>query len=196
MGDTSTTADDLSSKLVQDARLELLDRARKQANDRYVGLCDAADNFLSAMGVRYGAKPEYNPALMYDVCVSAYYDIWRYKFFHQKDPINDWSNAVKRAAYFTKWIMKLRPIYVPAAASGPPPDSKLMLANEFFAIHWALTLLRDETQRPMSLTREKFGEFTYLLHFREISTDGLIQIFQLMKDFALSRDVVFTPTSE
>lgn len=194
MDDTSNTkTSDALATLVQDARHELLKRAHVQAEDRYVGLCEAADNFLQTMGEKYGITPKVNPSVMYDVCVSTYHDIWRYKFFHQDDPLNDWSNAVKRAAYFTKWIMKLRPIFVDGSTA--LADSKVHLANEFFAIHWSLALLRDETQKQILLTKEKFGEFTYLLHFRDLSTDGLIQNYQLLKDFALSTDTVFEKTS-
>jgi hypothetical protein len=118
---------------------------------------------------------------------SAYQDIARYKNYHQIDPWNEKLDCVKRSAYMTKWIVKIKPIILIGNDGDEVPiedDSSdtLELVNELFALYLFEQYLSFEISRDVALSIDKAWELAYDLLFRNISVDGWIAIFQLFKD--------------
>ena len=118
-------------------------------------------------------------------------DIWRYKVFHLEegdDPEKAWqeeslSDCVKRAAYFTKWIVKHRPIYHHRASSDIDPDDRTLVINELFAINVGLTTLATALNVQMiQLDPEYFSELMYDLHYRQLSDDALLHIYSVIRN--------------
>lgn len=130
--------------------------------------------------------------LIYEVFVSAYTDIARYKFFHLDDPKNEKSDAVKRSAYSTKWIVRLRPLLVidqEDIEDQPPPYDPLLMINEDFALQWSvLCIAQDNGLDNMYLRRKVYMDLLYDFHFREITGDGWLTIYQLLDDVAGARN--------
>ena len=134
--------------------------------------------------------------VMLNVAQSAMDDIWRYKNYHLRDP-NKRSDAVKRTAYFTKWITRFRPIYFARVLSEDDiekafdkKDTSLM-ANEVFAIHISLTTLATEVPvEEIHLEPEFFANFLYDLHYRNLSEDALLAIYELIRGAVKNETIV------
>ena len=132
-----------------------------------------------------GTKIGIDKAALYHAHVSAYYDIARYKAMHLEDPMNQLSDSIKRSAYFTKWILKLRPFWINRASYKPNKSDRGIFLNEEFAIEWAHANLSFELGRQIPpLSFKKHCEFLYDLHFRQLNEDALIHIFQDLYDLA------------
>ena len=104
--------------------------------------------FVTRFSAKHSVDLSFDPIVVINIAQSAMDDIWRYKVYHLRDPDKK-SDAVKRAAYFTKWIVRFRPIHVirPLKSSGFlasfKKDNKTLMLNEGFAIslflHWQET---------------------------------------------------------
>ncbi len=137
-----------------------------------------------------------SPKLLYETSLSAYIDIARFKHFHFQDPKNNKSDAVKRAAYFTKWIVRLRPIIVidqERLEDPPPAEDPLALLNEDLAIQWsALCIAQDHGRKDLFLRTKFHSDFIYYLRMREVTTDGLLMAYEFLhKSAADGSDNVF-----
>ncbi len=128
-----------------------------------------------------------SPRLVYKTVTSAHFDIARYKLFHLKHPTKEKSGAVKRAAYFTKWIVRFRPIlFLDRSLTDLLPE--LQFLNEHLAIQWSTTCIAKELGlQGIRLRRKTLSEFLYDLHFREVSTDGLLAFYQIVADLGESQ---------
>lgn len=123
-----------------------------------------------------------DPLTALSVVVSSYDDIKRYKWYHLEDFELDKSDAVKRAAYFAKWILKFRPLMISRAVEYKSPNEKTsdysLFLNEILALNWGLTNIANELGvrriRPTELLN---GSMLYDFHFRELSGDALLAIF-------------------
>jgi hypothetical protein len=165
--------------------------------DRVQYLSARCFTFIQEFVKRYpGIDLNFDSLVLINVVHSALDDIWRYKVYHLRDP-DKRSDAVKRAAYFTKWIVKLRPLYV----NRPPgvflasfsKNDKTLLINEWFAISYALaTLGTDANVKTITLTERQYADLLYDLHYRYVDEDALIAIYQIIVTLARGDNVVIT----
>jgi hypothetical protein len=163
-----------------------------EVNRRFYYLAERCVAFISTLTVRHPTWDlNVDLLLLKHVAVSAMDDIWRYKVYHlgTKDKRSD---AVKRAAYFTKWLVKLRPIYfhrpTRAAAFSASFDKEddTIFVNEAFAIHIAcVTIATDANLPTLCLSPVFYAEVLYDLHFRNMNDDALLALFQTIKHVAV-----------
>jgi hypothetical protein len=139
----------------------------------------------------YKATFHANPKLVYDTVISTYTDIARHKTFHFDNPRDAKSDAVKRAAYFTKWIIRFRPIQVvlKETLSDPLQENEApMFLNEYLAIEWAIGCIAiDAGLSGLKLRNEARTNLLYDLHFRELGEDGLLAVYRVMSDLAKAK---------
>ena len=152
-------------------------------------ICRAAEALAAKSN--YKVRLHVDRRILYKTTVSAYYDIARYKQFHFSGDHAKRSDGVKRAAYFTKWITRFRPILCVSEddISDPEIDNPwLMMLNEHLALEWGcLCVANDSGVRGFNL-KEKFrNDLLYELHYREMNTDGLLAIFQMLSDTIRSK---------
>lgn len=139
---------------------------------------------------------DFDPLVLMDVAASAMEDIWCFKVRHLKNAQKR-SDAIKRAAYFTKWIVKYRPIYFLRPTLGKqfsesfdPNDSTLMI-NESFALHVALGSLATEARKPhLFPTPELLADLLFDLHRRSLSDEGLMMMYQLLRSVARNEKIL------
>jgi hypothetical protein len=156
----------------------------------FVGLCNTAVRIasLTAKSPEIGDKTKIvvDRRTLYKIVVSAYYDIVRYKHFHFSADHTKKSDAVKRAAYFTKWIIRFKPIQVVLEDQAADPDTAepwLLTINEHLALQWACASIAFEHGlRGVSLTKKFRHDFIYDLQYRDMPVDGLIAIFQMISE--------------
>lgn len=133
-----------------------------------------------------------SPKIIHETFMSAYIDIARYKQFHLEDPKVEKSDAVKRAAYFTKWIVRFRPLLIidrEQVGDSSPDYDPLIFLNEDLALQWGLLCIAQDNQLTDLFLRKKVhADFLYYLHFREISADGWLSTYQLLDDIANARN--------
>jgi hypothetical protein len=161
--------------------------------ENYAVFCAYAEKIAEIARQKYPhMSPTVDLVVALNVVQSAYDDIKRYKMYHLEDFQKNKSDAAKRAAYFTKWILKLRPIMVNhdrsyLAAAEKTKDRSLFL-NEFLAISWGLdNLAAEQGIQGIRLRRRALANILYDFHFREINGDGLIALFLLLSDLAKDR---------
>jgi hypothetical protein len=167
---------------------------------RIAHLAGRALHFKQNVEDRYPTwKIAIDPIVLIDVAKSAMDDIWRYKVYHLRNHKKR-SDSIKRAAYFTKWITRLRPFSIPrpldeanfAAEFDQEHDYTLML-NESFAIIFALnTMATESDQRKITLQPETMGSLLYDLHYRHLNDDALMSIFTMIRERARGRDIILT----
>lgn len=145
-----------------------------------------------------GWKLSFDLLVMKNVAVSAMDDIWRYKVYHLASP-DKRSDAVKRAAYFTKWLIKLRPIYymrpyrlAEFKRSFDKEDSTLYL-NELFAVFVSLqTIATDVRVEKLALSSDFLSRTYYDFHFRSMTDDLLLSLYQTIKDLGSGKKLIMT----
>jgi hypothetical protein len=81
----------------------------EQIEGRFLDLRDLADRFARAYSEKAGVALELDESCLYLIVISTYDDIARYKFYHLSNPYEERSDAIKRAAYLTKWITRFKP---------------------------------------------------------------------------------------
>lgn len=160
---------------------------------RVLYLSERCFNFINCLKLRHPSWDiAFDPLIMTNVGVSAMDDIWRWKVYHLRDIEHPKrSDAIKRTAYFTKWLVKLRPIYFvrPLDAhtfiSSFDKNDSTLLINEAFAFHVARGSLATEAGVAKILTTpELTANILYDLHYRKLSEDALMQIYELIRTAA------------
>lgn len=119
------------------------------------------------------------------MAIAAYDDIDRYKSYHlrnKRPQDRARSDVVKRAAYFTKWIVKLRPIMTVRSEKLKISEDVSPLVNESIAIGYAITLIKAECGKYFRLTDKAYFELQYDLHFRPMGEDALVAAYQIIVD--------------
>lgn len=146
------------------------------------------------------AHPEwrlrFDHLVMLNVAQSVMDDIWRYKSYHLRDP-DKRSDAVKRAAYLTKWIIKFRPIYVARILSANDSEAafdkkdRTLMVNEGFAIYVSLTTIATEINvEKIHLDPDFFANFLYDLHYRSCTEDALLAMYDVVRNAAKGESVI------
>jgi len=125
-----------------------------------------------------------NPKALFLAVKSAYDDIYRYKAYHLNDPQRQLSDSVKRAAYLCKWMNKFRPIEYSGEFDvddgAALDDISAELLNGVFTLQTCRTHIADELSKDFSFEDIYFDEFQYDLLYRDIGSDGLLHIFQMI----------------
>jgi hypothetical protein len=167
--------------------------SENEIKGRYLDLFEIAEEFC--LNFNEGANPplvEVDPALLYMVVVATYDDISRYKAFHLTDPTTQRSNAVKRAAYATKWILHFDPLIFPTMghASGTSGHTHDALANAIFAMHISLSNLQQFTGVKFDLSQKLYYDLLYDLVYRQLGSDALMLIYDMVCDVALKNSII------
>lgn len=176
--------------------------SREDIMVRFVDHWDMAQDFIEYYQKRYGIALHVDPRLLYLAIVSAWDDIERYKLYHLQEPYNQRSDAIKRAAYLTKWITKIGPLY----SVSPEQDASLdqisekdlvdtrpALANIFFSLFASTAHLMHFLQINFVLEEDVAYEICYDLLFRRINEDTLLSWFQFIAKNARGELVVIDP---
>ena len=143
-------------------------------------------NWAEEFILQYGSPPELrvNPQAMYIAIKSAYDDIYRYKAYHLSDPKANLSDAVQRAAYLCKWLIKFRPIEYSGSFDfdniSEFDEVSAELLNGSFALLACRTHISNELKRQFFFNEQYEDEFQYDILYRNISDDGLLHIFQMI----------------
>ncbi|MHC8507930.1 MAG: hypothetical protein ACYYKD_00825 [Rhodospirillales bacterium] len=164
---------------------------RDQVRERYEFLNGLCQYYIGAvLNVHQSLQIRFDPLVMNDVAQAVMDDIWRYKAYHL-DNSDKKSDAVKRAAYMTKWLIRFRPIYVNrinSSEDGRIPLDKQdtsLLSNEKFAVYVSLTTIGAEMGKiKVTLENDYFADFLYDLHFRNLTDDALIHIYENIRNTA------------
>lgn len=139
----------------------------------------------------YRVALDINRRLLYLTVVSAYYDIARYKTFHFAGDHTKKSDGVKRAAYFTKWTIRFRPIqcvFLDDIADADIESAWVLMLNEHLALEWGSQCLANDGGLPGIRLSGKFrNDLLYTLHYREMNVDGLLSIYQMLSDTIKSK---------
>lgn len=99
---------------------------------------------------------------------SYFYDVLRYKYFHNT-PLIDGN---KQAAFLVKWILKMRPVHI---GKGHKPTTLIEhFGNEVLALKLALMLIRVSEKQ---ICDDLFSLIIYTFKFRKIHEDLLILWF-------------------
>ena len=157
----------------------------EDVKERYTVLVDLCLDFIAVMEGRHASsKLRFDHLVMANVAKSAMDDIWRYKAYHQRNRDKK-SNAVKRAAYFTKWITRLRPIYFnrpgPDEGQGFDHQDTSLLLNEGFALHFSFTTIAGELKRESLFPEPEFMvDLMYDLRYRGLSGNALMTVFEMI----------------
>jgi hypothetical protein len=131
------------------------------------------------------------------VLVSTYDDIARYKNYHFENPILQKSDAIKRAAFYTRWITHFRPFYVSRSktSSGRTIDRKdsTVIVNEEFSIGWALANLSvDLKKKKLNVSLEEWESMLYDLKFRTLSAESLMHIYEHYVALGYGKSIIIT----
>ena len=163
-----------------------------EIKSRYSDFFEIAQNFCVDYNDGLENPVEIDPALLYMVVVGTYDDISRYKAYHLSDPAHQRSNAIKRAAYATKWIMHFDPLIFPAMGhmSGEKKHSHDALANAMFSIHFSLANLQQYTGVKFDLSKKLQYDLMYDLVFRQLNSDSLILIYDMIADTAQKNNII------
>lgn len=180
------------------------DYTPEEINDRFVDHWELAEHFVTGFLCASGRGGsnlaiDVNPRRLRLVIASAYKDVARYKNFHQRDPWVERLDCVKRCAYLAKWIVRVKPLIVIGDESDLANDvdqanlDEAELINEFFVLYLFENHLSTEIGKNISLSLDKAWDLAYDLIYREISVDGWISIFQLVKDCCAPKIVKGVP---
>jgi hypothetical protein len=155
----------------------------KDIEQRYLDFFEIAENFCSAYGGDEESV-EIDPAMLYLAVVATYDDISRYKSYHLSEPATQRANAIKRAAYGVKWVVRFSPLIFPNMGhlTGKITARHDGLANAMFAVHFALVNLEEFTGHSINLPPEIQFALIYDLMYREISADALILLFETISE--------------
>jgi len=154
--------------------------------DRFTDLWELAENFQEGFERNFSASLRVDERHLFLVIVSAYEDIARYKSFHLKNPESEKSDAIKRSAYLTKWICRIKPIQV-LKNNHNTAESDIdwtSLVNELFAMSVATIHLSVHIGRDFVLTPEKEYSIVYYLLYRDLNEDALIALFSTISEAA------------
>lgn len=159
--------------------------SKEYIKERYLEHWGFAEQFGEAFAFELGADPNsvFIDARKLKFAVeSTYQDIARYKDYHHENPETDKLDCTKRCAYFIKWIVKFKPIGLVRGEISDDSLDYVELVNEAFALYLFDLHLSDEMNLEVAISVEKARQFAYDLMYRNISVDGWIAIFTLIKD--------------
>lgn len=169
-----------------------------EIEQRFLALVQECQNYLTAINKQHPSwNMRFDPYAMLSVAKSALDDIWRYKIYHLGDP-EKLSDSIKRSAYFTKWIVRTRPIYSQQPTDDDAINGELtgqngrsLMLNETFAIMFSLITLATELGVQKIYLDENFhSNLIYDLHYRDISADALLSIYEIIRNAAERQSVV------
>lgn len=181
MGDEdSSVASAQSTSLFSEATL------KERFKDLFVIAGSHCARFNSSRG---DAPPvSVNEAALLHVVWSAYDDIARFKAYHHEHVPHARSNAVKRAAYLTKWILRLKPIVRAPVEEALTPEAlrvdRSRLVNEHFALRVGCRALICEKTPRFRLAPHAHYRLTYDFLYRELSGDALVSIYEILDQAA------------
>jgi hypothetical protein len=165
--------------------------AEQHVQNVFISLSQAANKICKVASVMakkegYQISLVVDRRILYKTVVSAYYDIARHKQFHFSGDHSKRSDGVKRAAYFTKWIVRFRPILCVFKDRVDDPEISnpwIMMLNEHLALEWSTFCVANDFSVGSFSIKEKFrNDLLYELHYREMNTDGLLAIYQMLSD--------------
>jgi hypothetical protein len=164
----------------------------EEIKGRFLDFFEIAQEFCECYNEGAPTLVEVDPALLYMVVTATYDDIGRYKAYHLSDPVHQRSNAVKRAAYATKWLLHFDPLIFPQMGhiTGPTGHTHDALANAMFAIHFSLANLQQFTSEKFDLSKKMYYDLMYDLVFRQLNSDALILIYEMIADTALGNKLI------
>lgn len=164
---------------------------------RILYLSERCFNFIQTLKSRHPTwNLDFDPLVMTNVGVSAMDDIWRWKVYHLADKTKR-ADAVKRSAFFTKWILKLRPIYFVRPLTATDflatfdKEDTTLLVNEIFALHIARASLATDAKVPKLLPAPTVtAELLYDFHYRTLGEDALMEIYQFLRSSAENKPLL------
>lgn len=168
LGDRATVSKDRPPRIFSDQELE----------DRYLNLYKTAEKYRIGLETRLAVKLITDPRLMYLATISAFDDIERYKAYHLEKPYRDRSDAVKRSAFLTKWIVKIGPYQTVFAEGDDPRDIKPALANTLFALAVSTVNISIDCKKDFKLSESAAHEMCYDLLYRTVDEDALLSLYQ------------------
>jgi hypothetical protein len=166
---------------------------------RFFNLYKTAEKFAKRFNTDFGEVLEVDPRLLYISVISAFDDIERYKSYHLEKPFRDRSDAVKRTAYLTKWLVKLSPFQIrfdsdivmtEGRFDSTKINAKPALANILFAIMVAMTHISIECQKRAVLSTDAEFNLAYDLLYRRVNEDGLIAKYQKFMDILNGNNIL------
>jgi len=159
---------------------------------RYRDLFYQCTSFKESWNVSEPIKHDFDGSILYAITVCAMHDIARYKIYHLQDPALEKLDAIKRAAFYTKWITRLHPFY--AVRRGTivkkyDDHDKIFFANESFALSFALNQLRadDRVKVNYRISPELWAALLYDMKYRVLSEDAYIETYQMIFDDSLGQ---------
>ena len=160
---------------------QVSDAIQKAVNEdavflRFEVLVRTFERIKSALDLRCGgATPiRINKKLLFHAVYSYFYDIERVKHFHGMKRINE----AKKAAYLTKWIIRMKPIYFDdSEATDKTLTSEMLIFNEFFAFRSALAY----AEIPLSAVSDgTLDVILYQFAYRDIEPGLLSILFEML----------------
>jgi|GEM_PF-2559967 len=116
-----------------------------------------------------------NLSIARNVAVSYLHDVERVKAYHKFKLIDE----AKMAAYWTKWIIRLRPVQYTADPEFVTIEH--LLANEKLAFFISMACLRVS---PRILSRDYVRLLLYTWHYRQYEADSALPGFELLRRLA------------
>jgi len=133
-----------------------------------------------------------DPRLIYLTVISAFDDIERYKAYHLEKPYRDRSDAVKRSAFLTKWIVKIGPYQTVFSEGDDPRDIKPALANILFALSVSTVNICIDCKKDFKLSQITAHELCYDLLYRRVNEDALLSVFQKIVNLINGHSIIET----
>lgn len=156
--------------------------SEEQIKGRFLDLGEIVQNFLDDFEEEAESKLSVDWSRLYVATVSAYDDVARFKAYHLEDPRADLSDAIKRCAFLTKWLIREMPLSFPSERG--TTFGGHVLANEALAIRVSMANLSVFCGQDIEFTEQKLWEFIYDLKYREFTSDSLIAIYQMIAEMA------------
>jgi hypothetical protein len=150
----------------------------EELEDRFLNLYKTAEKYRVGLEGKLGVRLVTDPRLIYLTTISAFDDIERYKAYHLEKPYRDRSDAVKRSAFLTKWIVKIGPYQTVFNDGDDPRDIKPALANILFALAVSTVNICIDCKKDFKLSELTAHELCYDLLYRSVNEDALLSIFQ------------------
>ena len=160
----------------------------EEIEGRFLDLWELAERFQQSYTEKTKVVLKLDVDRLYLIVISTYDDIARYKFYHLSNPYEERSDAIKRAAYLTKWITSFKPFHAMHDDDHEDVDidnsqkDDSHLVNEEFAISIALVNLNVHCDRDFFLSVEKEYELIYDLMYRNLSDDALMLLYKTFVD--------------
>lgn len=160
---------------------------------RFIDALRIAEGFLQVYNERYESDVRIDAAKLFVVARSAMDDVQRFKEYHLEGAPNEvrLSDAVKRAGYFTKWILRIRPLYEIVSHDNFLANPSgifyrpTLAANEEFSIALSLFYLGEHVNLDLRFNADYLYDLMYNLLYRQITADGLMMLYNTICLFAI-----------